>query len=43
METKTKIVDCIFLTTDWYKKVLFKKSNAKEITKKQILDFMLLK
>ena len=40
---KLKIIDCIFLTTDWYKKVLFKKSNAKEITKKQILDFMLLK
>jgi CDP-glucose 4,6-dehydratase len=40
---KLKITDCIFLTTDWYKKVLFKKLNAKEITKKQILDFMRIK
>jgi len=37
---KLKIDECIYLTVDWYKKVLLKKSNVKQITEDQILNYM---
>tara|TARA_B100001059_G_C17825763_1_gene581255 strand:- start:450 stop:1520 length:1071 start_codon:yes stop_codon:yes gene_type:complete len=37
---KLKIDDCIKLTVDWYKKVIFKTDSVKKITEDQIIDYM---